>query len=155
MVAPSSPDNRTAGPRPYASRLWAAGCATAAVAGLIALAGSAVSQAVLDVPLVATGIADRGWSTTATVVAGAVTMALVLTGVLHALLAAVPRPVAYFEWIVALLAVVVVAVPFASDAPRGSQVATAVVSGLVMIAIGSLLGTQGTLIDRGRTRAAG
>jgi hypothetical protein len=153
MVAPISPDNRTAGPRPYASRLWAAGCATAAVAFLIALAGAAVSRAVFDVSLVAADIAGLGWSTTATVAAGSALIALVLTGVLHALLAAVPRPVAYFEWIVALVGVVLVFAPFAYDAPRGSQVATSVVSGLVMVAIGSLLGTQGALIDRGRARA--
>lgn len=150
MVSPDA----GSGQRPaYAGRLWAAGLATAAVAGLVALAGSAVTRAVLDVPLLTADPADLGWSAAATYAAGAALLALVLTGVLHLLLAAVPRPVAYFGWIVTLVGVVLVVLPFAVVAPRASQVATAVVSGLVVVAIGSLLGTQGTLVERSRARA--
>jgi len=154
MAVPSTPDHADAAAPGYAARLWAAGLATAVVAGLVALAGASLAAALLDVQVLSVEVTGTGWSATTTYVVAAAGLAVLLTAVLHLLLAAVPRPVAYFRWIVALVGVVLVAVPFAFDAPVAAQVATAVVSGLVVIAIGSLLGAQGRLVERARARSA-
>lgn len=154
MTEPSSPYDPHATPSRFAARLWAAGLATAAVAALIALAGATVARAVLDTTLLSADPLGLGWSGTATSAAGAAVLAVLLTGVLHLLLVAVPRPVSYFGWIVTLVGVILVVLPFLAEASRASQVATAVVSGLVVVATGSLLGAQGAAIDRRRVRAA-
>lgn len=154
MTEPSSPYDPHPTPPRFAARLWAAGLATAAVAALIALAGATVARAVLDTALLSADPLGLGWSGTATYAAGAAVLAVLLTGVLHLLLVAVPRPVSYFGWIVTLVGVILVVLPFLAEASRASQVATAVVSGLVVVATGSLLGAQGAAIDRRRVRAA-
>src|SRR5829696_6894408 len=122
MVTRISSDSGNQAARGDASRLWAAGLATAVVAGLLAVVGAVVSRAVLDVALLPAEYAGiLGWSASASYGVGAMLLALLLTAVLHLLLAAVQRPVVYFGWIVGLVGVILVLAPFAYEAPRASQ----------------------------------
>jgi uncharacterized membrane protein len=68
--------------------------------------------------------------------------ALLATVLIHLLIAAVPRPFAYFNWIMGLAIVVVTLLPFASSQELSTKVATVLINLVTGVAIASL--TSGT-----------
>jgi hypothetical protein len=127
-------------PRVNASQLWAGGVATAIVAGLIALVGVLASRWLLNIPILSPRQAGAyGNAHTTALVLLAAAAALAATALIHLLLLSTPRPLAFFGWIIALATVVVVLLPFRTDAPLADKAATAIVVGVIGIAIGSLL----------------
>ncbi len=110
--------------------------------GLIALVGVLVCRWVLKIPVLAPKRDGAyGDAHTTTLVLVAVAGALVATVLIHLLLLAVPRPMVFFGWIVALVTVIFVIFPFRTDAPLKQQIATAVVYAVIGLATGTLLGT--------------
>ena len=57
----------------------------------------------------------------------AAALAMVATALAHVLALTTPRPRAFFSWIVGLVTVVGVVLPFASDGSRAGKLATALV----------------------------
>ncbi|HEX6326221.1 MAG TPA: DUF6069 family protein [Jiangellaceae bacterium] len=123
-----------------AGRLWAGGAATALVAALIAVAGIVIARGLFDIPVLAAedrgvwGDADTGWY-----VAAAAVAALVATGLVHVLIATTPRPLRFFGWIIALVTLIAIIMPFATDASTASKAATALINLVLGIAIGTLI----------------
>jgi len=112
------------------------------VAALLAVAGVLICQDVLGVRLVRpTLLLDLAHSFAVDYAVTAFLLALVATGLAHALLLATPRPRTFFAWIVGLATVCGVAAPFAFDVARSSQVATAAINLALGICTGSLIGT--------------
>jgi hypothetical protein len=135
--------HRAGGPPPAAidvGRLWTGGVATALVASLTAAVGVLIATGILDVEVLAPpGFTD---SEMANYAIAAAVAALLATALIHLLIAAAPRPFAYFNWIIGLLIVVATLIPFASSVTLGTKVATAAINLVVGIAIASL--TRGT-----------
>ncbi len=124
-----------------AGRLWGGGLATACVAALLAVAGVLICQDVLDIRLVRPALLlDLAHSFTVDYAVTAFVLALVATGLAHALLLTTPRPRTFFAWIIGLATLCGVAAPFAFDTARSSQVATAAINLALGICIGSLIG---------------
>ena len=124
-----------------ARRLWSGGAASAIVAGLVALVGVLVTRWLFNLPVLAPR-RDGAYGdvrTTALVLA-AVAAALAATGLVHLLMLSTPRPLMFFGWIVALLAILVVVYPFSTTAPLDAKIATAVVDLAIAVVIGSLVG---------------
>jgi predicted DCC family thiol-disulfide oxidoreductase YuxK len=137
---PYPPQRRSTRPTVDAGQLWAGGVATAVVAGLIALVGVLVCRWVFNIPVLAPRRDGAyGDAHTTTVVLVAAGGAIVATIVIHLLLIAVPRPLVFFGWIVALVTVIFVIFPFRTGAPLKQEVATAAVYLVIGVAIGSLL----------------
>lgn len=123
-----------------AGRLWAGGLASALVAALIAAVGVLIATGLFDVEVIAPG----GLTDTEAVnyaIAAAVA-ALLATVLIQLLIAAVPRPFAYFHWIMGLAIVAVTLLPFASSQELSTKVATALINLVTGVAIASL--TSGT-----------
>jgi hypothetical protein len=123
-----------------ARRLWAGGFATALVAALIAAVGVLIATGLFDFEVIAPG----GFTETEAVnyaIAAAVA-ALLATALIHLLIAAVPRPFAYFNWIMGLAIVAVTLLPFASSQELSTKVSTALINLVTGVAIASL--TSGT-----------
>jgi hypothetical protein len=120
--------------------MWSGGVATAVVAGLIALAGVFLSRWLLKIPLLAPH-ADGAYGNvhTTSFVLSAAGAAVVATGLAHLLLLSTPRPMTFFGWIIALATVVAVIYPFSTSAGLQAKAATAVVTLVIGIAIGTLL----------------
>ncbi|MDN5933711.1 MAG: DUF6069 family protein [Pseudonocardia sp.] len=135
------PPDTTGAPSINVTRLWAGGLATAVVAALIALVGVLVVRAVFRVALYApSGAGAFGDSDTAVLCVVAAAAALAATGLVHLLLIATPRPLAYFGWIVGLVTAAVVVVPFlGSYGPLPEALAAAVIHLVIGLAIGSLV----------------
>ena len=123
-------------------RLWAGGAATALVAALAAAVTVLVETVVLDlhpvVPGWLLGDGSRATLTTRFALTAAVA-GLLATGLLQLLLALVPRPRAFFGWVVALATVAAAVVPFAVDGSVEDRLATSVVALLTGVLVGSLL----------------
>lgn len=131
--------------RVNAGRLWAGGAATLVVAALIVVVGITLCRGILaiavPVPTVTGGMTDVVYVLLA---AGA---ALVATALLHVLVAAAPRPLIFFGWIVFLATAGAALAPFSNSilgtaghvAMLSSKIATAAINVIVGIAIGSLL----------------
>jgi hypothetical protein len=127
-------------PRIDVARLWSGGLATAVVAALIALVGVLIARAMAQVALYAPREAGAfGDSSTVLLCALAALAALAATGLAHLLLLGAPRPLTYFSWIVGLLTVAAVVLPFLSGAPFPIALATSVIHLVLGIAIGSLV----------------
>ncbi len=139
-----------------ARQLWAGGAATAVVAALVALVGVVVCRWLFNIPLLAPSREGAyGDAHTTSVVLLAAAAALLATGLLHLLLAATPRPLAFFSWIVGLVTLLMVLFPFSTSAPLSQKIATAVVDLVIGFAIGSLLNGVGARSLRRRRRPAG
>jgi hypothetical protein len=69
----------------------------------------------------------------------AAVLALVATGIAHLLALTTPRPRSFFGWIVGLVTLVGVVLPFALDGTLAGQVATAVVDLVIGLCVLSLL----------------
>ena len=121
-------------------RLWAGGLATAVIAAGIGVVGLFIARGLLHVPVYlpqhdnTVMNADSVWLGLAGFMAG-----IIATAVMHALMLAAPRPKLFFQWIVGLVTVVGVLWPFTVEMELYSQIATAVITLAMGIAIGSLL----------------
>jgi hypothetical protein len=122
-----------------ASRLWAGGVATAFVAALVAAVGVLFSS-VMDIKLVRLPLLLQITDSLAlNYAATAFVFALAATGLAHLLTVSTPRPSVFFSWIVGLVTVAMMVMPFAFDASTASKVSTALINMIIGIAIGSLL----------------
>jgi len=123
-----------------AARLWTGGLATALVAALVAVIGVLIARALFDVPVLApTREGALGNANTARLAILAAVAALLATGLMHLLLVSTPRPFRFFTWIISLLTLVAVLAPFMTDARLATKVATAAISLVIGVAIGSLV----------------
>lgn len=130
-------------------RLWAGGFGTAVVAALVAMVGILLVRGVLDIHILSPSDAGAyGDSTTTTYAFGAFGIALLATGLLHLMLLLMPRPMAFFNWIMMLATAVAVLIPFTQDAEMDSQIATAAVNLLIGICILSLLNSVAGIATR-------
>ncbi|SDT26288.1 hypothetical protein [Microlunatus soli] len=122
-----------------AGTLWAGGLATAFVAGLVAAVGVVVSENVLTIKLIHVGLPGNPHAANwlAYPVIGFL-LAIAATALLHLLLVLVPQPIRFFNWIIALVAVLAAALPFASGISSRTFV-TSAVDLLVVLAIWLLL----------------
>jgi len=124
-----------------ARKLWSGGAASAVVAGLLALTGVLISRWIFDLPVLAPkGDGTYGDVRTTAFVLAAAGGALVATGLVHLLMLAVPRPLLYFGWIIALVTIIIVAFPFSTGAALDAKIATAVVDLVIGVATGVLVG---------------
>ena len=133
-----------------ARRLWSGGAATAVVAALIALVGILVCRWLFNIPILAPR-QDGAWgnASTAEYALAAAAAALLATAIMHLLLIATPRPLLFFNWIMALGTVIAVVYPFSTTAPLSQKIATAVINLVLGAAIGSLVnGTAARVIRR-------
>ncbi|MGE3285152.1 MAG: DUF6069 family protein [Pseudonocardia sp.] len=138
-----------------AARLWAGGLATAVIAALIALVGVLVTRTIAQLALYSpldTGA--FGDSDTLLLCAVAAAAALVATGLAHLLLLSTPQPMSYFGWIVGLVTVAAVVVPFLAD-PFGIALAKSLIHLVLGVAIGSLVSGAAASATRGRRRSPG
>ena len=123
-----------------AGRLWAGGVATACVAALVAAVGVLLFSSVLDIRLVRLPlllpITD---SLALNYAATAFVLALAATGLAHLLVVTTPRPRVFFGWIVGLVTVAAMVMPFAFDASVAAKISTALINMIIGIAIASLL----------------
>jgi hypothetical protein len=125
--------------RVNAGQLWAGGFATGIVAALVAIVGILICRGPLDVQVLAPkGHGTWGDASTAVYAVIAFAAALVATGLIQLLYTFTPQPGALFAWIVGLLTVLAVVVPFAAAAKLQDQVATAVINALIGLSIYTL-----------------
>ncbi len=133
-----------------ARQLWSGGAATAVVAALIALVGILVCRWLFNIPILAPR-QDGAWGnvSTAEYALAAAAAALLATAIMHLLLIATPRPLLFFNWIMALGTVIALVYPFSTTAPLSQKIATAVINLVLGAAIGSLVnGTAARVIRR-------
>jgi len=130
---------RPAPPTVDAGRLWAGGAATAVVAALVALVGVLIGDTVLDLDMVAPPLLPFGNSFALRYAVTAAALALVATGLAHLLALTTPRPRSFFGWIVGLVTLVGVVLPFTTDGSAGGKLATAGTNLVVGLCILSLL----------------
>jgi hypothetical protein len=127
-----------------ARTLWAGGLASAAVAALGYAVGVVIVRGVFDVPILAPrSDGALGDASTWQFSAAAFVAALLATALMHVLLVATPRPFSFFGWIVGLVTVLLVVLPFAQDASLSAKIATAVINLVVGIIIGTLVAGVG------------
>jgi hypothetical protein len=153
MTRPIMPDDGAPRTRPVvdARQLWAGGVATAVVAALVALVGVVVCRWLFNIALLSPSRAGAyGDAHTTDVVLLAAAAALLATGLLHLLLAATPRPLSFFSWIVGLVTLLMVLFPFSTSAPLSQKIATAAVDLVIGFAIGVLLNGVGARSMRRR-----
>jgi uncharacterized protein DUF6069 len=138
------PDEPQAHPELDPALLWTSGAVTAVVAALVALCGILVARGIFSVSLLAAN-ADGTWGDRSTVgyVVAVALVALAATGLLHLLLLVTPHPFLFFGWIVGLLVLVAVLVPFATEAEASSRLATCLINVAVGTVIGALLAAAG------------
>ena len=141
-------------PRIDVVRLWSGGVATAVVAALIGLVGVLIVRAAFNIALYAPAEAGAlGDQSTLLLCVVAAAAALAATGLVHLLLLTTPRPLTYFGWIVGLITVAVVVLPFVSGAPLPIKLAISMINLIIGIAIGSLVsGAAAAATRRARPR---
>lgn len=123
-----------------AGRLWAGGFATALVAALVAWLGVFICRDVLDLSLTEPAFIFRFSDSFAANYAGtAFLAALLATGLAHLLSLTTPRPRVFFGWIVGLLTVASMVVPFARSGETSGKIATSFINLILGVAIASLL----------------
>jgi hypothetical protein len=123
-----------------AGRLWTGGVATALVAALVAVVGVLIARGLFDVPVLApTGEGALGNASTLRLAAFAAIAALLATGLLHLLLLSTPQPRRFFTWIITLATIAAALIPFLTGADLDQKIATAAITLVVGLAIGSLL----------------
>lgn len=121
-------------------RLWAGGVATAAVTALTAGISVFFVRNILDIPVFPSGQhAVPGDLTAGSLALWSALASLAATGLMIGLIKAVPRPLLYFGWIIALVTVLVALTPFSGDAQRSVQVASAVIYAVIGLEIGILV----------------
>ena len=121
-------------------RLWTGGIATACVAALAAWVGVLVGQGVLDVSLGETAVVlDISDSLTFNYAVTAFLLALAATALAHLLSVTTPKPRAFFSWIVGLVTLAAMIVPFTREGETGAKVCISVINLVLGLCIGSLL----------------
>ncbi|GAA1669003.1 hypothetical protein GCM10009830_13380 [Glycomyces endophyticus] len=151
--AAPQPDDR---PAVNAGKLWAGGFGTAVVAALVALVGILLVRGVLGVHILSPSDAGAyGDATTTTYAFGAFAIAILATGAVHMLLLLMPRPMAFFNWIMLLVIAVGVLIPFTVSAEIESQIATAAINLVIGLCIMSLLNSVAGIATRPSANGAG
>jgi hypothetical protein len=132
-----SPRPPTIDPR----KLWTGGVATAVVAALVAVVGVLTISGVFGLAVISPGNAAGSfdyvgaiWLTTFAVLGS-----LLATALAHVLLLLVPRPMAYFGWIVGLVTLAFTIWPYTVRVGGGDQFANAVLYLVIGVAIGALV----------------
>jgi Family of unknown function (DUF6069) len=136
-----------------AGRLWAGGVATAVVAALVAAVGVLVCRDLLQVKLVEPPLLHVTGSFAANYAITAFVVALAATGLAHLLSIATPRPRVFFGWIVALVTVATMVLPFALEGTLKGKICAAVINMVIGLCIASLLSAvlARTVVDRERS----
>jgi hypothetical protein len=130
-------------------RLWAGGVAAAVVAALIAMVGVLVARALFQLALLSPKrYGAFGDDRTLQLCVIAAVAALLATGLVHLLLVSTPSPLSYFGWIVGLLTVAAVVVPFLSSSSLPLRLAEAVIHLVIGIAIGGLVSNAAASASR-------
>ncbi|MEU6249877.1 DUF6069 family protein [Glycomyces sp. NPDC047010] len=136
-------------PRVDAGKLWAGGFGTAVVAALVALVGILLVRGVLGIHILSPSDAGAyGDTTTTTYAFGAFGIAILATAAVHLLLMLMPRPMAFFNWIMLLVIAVGVLIPFTASAELESQIATAAINLVIGLCIMSLLNSVAGIATR-------
>lgn len=132
-----------------AGRFWAGAAATAVVAALIGLVAVIILERIFSFTLVPPpDLFAAGSHQAAFAIDGAI-LALLAAGLLHVLILTTPRPRAFFGWIMALVIVVITALPFAWTTDTTSAALSGLVNLLIGVAVWSLLaGVAGRTIVR-------
>lgn len=122
--------------RPDPQKLWAAGGATAVVAGLAALVGILIARTLAHVAILAP-VGDGAWGNASTVVYVVLSAVcgLLATGLLHFLMVTTPRASQFFGWIMGLLIVVSMVIPLGLVVNTDDKIATALLNLLIGLAV--------------------
>jgi hypothetical protein len=123
--------------------------AAAVVSALIGLVGVLVARAVFQLAVLSPksygAFGDE--STTRLCVIAAIA-ALLATGLAHLLLVSTPSPLSYFGWIVGLLTVAAVVIPFLGSGSLPARLAVAIIHLIIGLAIGALVSNAAASASR-------
>jgi hypothetical protein len=136
-----------------APRLWGGGLATAVVAALVAAVGVLVCRDLLHVKLVEPPLLKITNSFAGNYAITAFVAALVATGLAHLLSVVTPRPRIFFGWIVALVTVVTMVLPFTLEGNLKGKICAALINMVIGLCIASLLSAvlSRTVVDAERS----
>jgi hypothetical protein len=136
-----------------APRLWGGGLATAVVAALVAAVGVLVCRDLLHVKLVEPPLLKITNSFAGNYAITAFVAALVATGLAHLLSVVTPRPRVFFGWIVGLVTVVTMVLPFALEGNLKGKICAALINMVIGLCIASLLSAvlSRTVVDAERS----
>jgi hypothetical protein len=136
-----------------APRLWGGGLATAVVAALVAAVGVLVCRDLLHVKLVEPPLLTITNSFAGNYAITAFVAALVATGLAHLLSLVTPRPRIFFGWIVGLVTVVTMVLPFALEGNLKGKICAALINMVIGLCIASLLSAvlSRTVVDAERS----
>jgi hypothetical protein len=136
-----------------APRLWGGGLATAVVAALVAAVGVLVCRDLLHVKLVEPPLLKITNSFAGNYAITAFIAALVATGLAHLLSVVTPRPRIFFGWIVGLVTVVTMVLPFALEGNLKGKICAALINMVIGLCIASLLSAvlSRTVVDAERS----
>lgn len=136
-----------------APRLWGGGLATAVVAALVAAVGVLVCRDLLHVKLVEPPLLKITNSFAGNYAITAFVAALVATGLAHLLSVVTPRPRIFFGWIVALVTVVTMVLPFTLSGNLEGKICAALINMVIGLCIASLLSAvlSRTVVDAERS----
>jgi len=136
-----------------APRLWGGGLATAVVAALVAAVGVLVCRDLLHVKLVEPPLLHVSDSFALNYAVTAFVVALAATGLAHLLSVVTPRPRVFFGWIVALVTVATMVLPFALEGSAKGKICAAVINLVIGLCIASLLSAvlSRTVVDAERS----
>ena len=136
-----------------APRLWGGGLATAVVAALVAVVGVLVCRDLLQVKLVEPPLLPVSDSFALNYAVTAFVAALAATGLAHLLSVVTPRPRVFFGWIVALVTVATMVLPFALEGSTKGKICAAVINLVIGLCIASLLSAvlSRTVVDAERS----
>jgi hypothetical protein len=122
-----------------AGRLWGGGAATALVAALAAAVGVLICSEVFDVKLVEPPLLRLTDSFPVNYAITAGVLALAATGLAHLLSVTTPRPRVFFGWIVGLVTVATMVLPFALEGSLKGKLCVALINLVIGLCITSLL----------------
>jgi hypothetical protein len=136
-----------------APRLWGGGLATAVVAALVAAVGVLVCRDLLHVKLVEPPLLHVSDSFALNYAVTAFVVALAATALAHLLSVVTPRPRVFFGWIVALVTVAAMVLPFALEGSTKGKICAAVINLVIGLCIASLLSAvlSRTVVDAERS----
>lgn len=136
-----------------AGRLWGGGVATAVVAALVAAVGVLICRDLLDIKLVEPPMLRITDSFAVNYALTAAILALAATGLAHLLSLVTPRPRVFFSWIVGLITVATMVVPFALEGSLQGKICATVINMVIGLSIASLLSAvlSRTVVDAERS----
>jgi hypothetical protein len=154
MSVPSNPEPASRGRVAIdAPRLWGGGVATAFVAALVAAVGVLICRDVLDIKLVEPPMLGVTNSFPVNYALTAAVLALAATALAHLLSLATPRPQVFFGWIVGLVTVATMVLPFAMEGSLQGKICAAAINMVIGLCIASLLSAvlSRTVVDAERS----